>query len=96
MPFNIDAALGKLSGAVTARAHALTRLPGFRDEGHILPQGALTRVVNEVSDAVVGLGPIEFLAQGTLLEDARDYLPSATDMNHLNALAGTSSGQASA
>jgi hypothetical protein len=35
----------------------------------------------------------EFLAQATLLEDARDYLPSATDMNHLNAFAGTSSGQ---
>ena len=33
----------------------------MRDEGHILPQGALARVVNEVSDAVVGLGPIEFL-----------------------------------
>jgi pilus assembly protein CpaF len=33
----------------------------LREQGHILPQGALTRVVNEVSDAVVGLGPIEFL-----------------------------------
>ena len=33
----------------------------LREQGHILPQGALARVVNEVSDAVVGLGPIEFL-----------------------------------
>jgi len=33
----------------------------LREERHILPQGALARVVNEVSDAVVGLGPIEFL-----------------------------------
>ena len=33
----------------------------LREEGHILPQSALARVVNEVSDAVVGLGPIEFL-----------------------------------
>jgi pilus assembly protein CpaF len=43
---------------VRVREEALAIL---RDEGHILPQGALTRVVNEVSDAVVGLGPIEFL-----------------------------------
>jgi pilus assembly protein CpaF len=33
----------------------------LREEGHILPQSALSKVVNEVSDAVVGLGPIEFL-----------------------------------
>jgi len=33
----------------------------LREDGHILPQRALSRVVNEVSDAVVGLGPIEFL-----------------------------------
>ena len=33
----------------------------LREQGHILPQSALARVVNEVSDAVVGLGPIEFL-----------------------------------
>ncbi len=43
---------------VRVREEALQIL---RDEGHILPQGALTRVVNDVSDAVVGLGPIEFL-----------------------------------
>ncbi len=33
----------------------------LREEGHILPQSALARVVNEVSDEVVGLGPVEFL-----------------------------------
>jgi len=33
----------------------------LRSEGHILPQSTLARVINEVSDAVVGLGPIEFL-----------------------------------
>lgn len=33
----------------------------LREDGHILPRGALAKVVNEVSDAVVGLGPIEFL-----------------------------------
>ncbi len=33
----------------------------LREQGHILPQGALAKVVNEVSDAVVGMGPIEFL-----------------------------------
>jgi pilus assembly protein CpaF len=33
----------------------------LREEGHILPQRSLARVVNEVSDAVVGLGPIESL-----------------------------------
>ena len=43
---------------VRVREEALRIL---RDEGHILPQGALSRVVNDVSDAVVGLGPIESL-----------------------------------
>jgi hypothetical protein len=33
----------------------------LREQGNLLPQGALARVVNEVSDAVVGMGPIEFL-----------------------------------
>ena len=33
----------------------------LRSEGHILPQSTLARMINEVSDAVVGLGPIEFL-----------------------------------
>ena len=40
------------------REEALTLL---REQGHILPQSALAKVVNEVSDAVVGMGPIEFL-----------------------------------
>ncbi|MFN2544662.1 MAG: CpaF family protein [Actinomycetota bacterium] len=31
----------------------------LREEAHILPRSALARVVNEVSDRVVGLGPIE-------------------------------------
>ena len=43
---------------VRVREEALAIL---REQGHILPRGALTRVVNEVSDAVVGMGPIEFL-----------------------------------
>ncbi len=43
---------------VRVREEALRIL---RDEGHILPQGALSRVVNDVSDAVVGFGPIEAL-----------------------------------
>ena len=53
--------LDDVSGAerrVRVREEALAIL---REEGHILPRSALTRVVNEVSDAVVGLGPIEFL-----------------------------------
>jgi pilus assembly protein CpaF len=33
----------------------------LREDRHVLPRGTLTRIVNEVSDAVVGLGPIEFL-----------------------------------
>ena len=34
-----------------------------------------------------------FLAGGTHIADARSYMPSATDMNHLNVIAGTHSGQ---
>ena len=33
----------------------------LRTQGHILPQRVLARVVNEVSDEVVGFGPVEFL-----------------------------------
>jgi pilus assembly protein CpaF len=40
------------------REHALRIL---RERGDILPQAAIARVVNEVSDQVVGLGPIEAL-----------------------------------
>ena len=43
---------------VRVREEALAILRG---DGHILPQSVLTKVINEVSDAVVGLGPIEFL-----------------------------------
>ena len=40
------------------REEALSLL---REQGHMLPQSALADVVNAVSDAVVGMGPIEFL-----------------------------------
>ena len=43
---------------VRVREQALALL---RDSGAILPQRELTQVVNEVSDEVVGFGPIEFL-----------------------------------
>jgi pilus assembly protein CpaF len=43
---------------VRVREEALAIL---RAEGHILPRHDLARVVNEVSDEVVGFGPIEFL-----------------------------------
>ena len=43
---------------VRVREEALALL---RDSGAILPQRELTRMVNEVSDEVVGFGPIEFL-----------------------------------
>jgi pilus assembly protein CpaF len=33
----------------------------LRGQGHMLPQRSLARVVNDVSDEVVGFGPIEFL-----------------------------------
>ncbi len=43
---------------VRVREEALRLL---RESGAMLPQRELTRVVNEVSDEVVGFGPIEFL-----------------------------------
>ncbi len=45
---------------VHVRDEALALL---RASGAILPQRELTRMVNEVSDEVVGFGPIEFLLQ---------------------------------
>ena len=33
----------------------------LREDGHILPRTTLAKVINEVSDAVVGMGPIEYL-----------------------------------
>ena len=50
--------LSRAERRVLVREEALAIL---REDGHLLPQGVLTRVVNEVSDAVVGFGPIEFL-----------------------------------
>jgi pilus assembly protein CpaF len=53
-----------LNGVPRAERRLLVReeaLAVLREQGHILPQGALARVVNEVSDAVVGMGPIEYL-----------------------------------
>ena len=43
---------------VRVREQALEFL---RESGAMLPQRELTRVINEVSDEVVGFGPIEFL-----------------------------------
>jgi pilus assembly protein CpaF len=43
---------------VRVREEALTLM---RESGALLPQRDLARVVNEVSDEVVGFGPIEFL-----------------------------------
>ncbi len=40
------------------REEALSLL---REQGHMLPQSSLADVVNAVSDAVVGMGPIEYL-----------------------------------
>ena len=34
----------------------------LRRQGHMLPQRSLAKVVNEVSDEVVGFGPVEFLS----------------------------------
>ncbi|MEX0742819.1 MAG: hypothetical protein WD248_00520, partial [Actinomycetota bacterium] len=53
-----------LDGISRAERRLLVReeaLAVLREDGHILPQGALAKVVNEVSDAVVGAGPVEFL-----------------------------------
>ncbi len=52
------ARISRAERRVRVREEALQIL---RDEGHILPRGALSRVVNDVSDAVVGLGPLEAL-----------------------------------
>jgi pilus assembly protein CpaF len=52
------AAIPRAERRVRVREEALAVL---REEGHILAGSALARMVNEVSDAVVGMGPIEFL-----------------------------------
>jgi pilus assembly protein CpaF len=51
-------AMPRAERRVRVREEALSLL---REQGHMLPQSALADVVNAVSDAVVGLGPIEFL-----------------------------------
>ena len=53
--------LDRVSGAERRMRVREEALAVLREEGHILPQGALAKVVNEVSDAVVGMGPVEFL-----------------------------------
>ncbi|MEX2274880.1 MAG: hypothetical protein WEA10_04860 [Actinomycetota bacterium] len=58
----VDAAqLERLSRAERRMAVREQALAILRGAGHILPQRELTRVVNEVSDQVVGFGPIESL-----------------------------------
>jgi pilus assembly protein CpaF len=52
------AAAPRTERRVRVREEALDLL---REQGAILPQRELARVVNEVSDEVVGFGPIEFL-----------------------------------
>jgi len=52
------ASVPRIERRVRVREEALSLL---RASGAILPQRELARVVNEVSDEVVGLGPIEFL-----------------------------------
>jgi len=51
-------AMPRAERRLRVREEALALL---REQGHMLPQNALARVVNEVSDAVVGMGPLEFL-----------------------------------
>jgi pilus assembly protein CpaF len=50
--------LSRTERRLRVREEALSIL---RTQGHILPQRVLARVVNEVSDQVVGFGPVEFL-----------------------------------
>jgi pilus assembly protein CpaF len=51
-------AMPRAERRLRVREEALSLL---REQGHMLPQSALAKVVNAVSDAVVGMGPIEFL-----------------------------------
>jgi len=51
-------AMPRAERPLRVREEALSLL---REQGHMLPQNALADVVNAVSDAVVGMGPIEFL-----------------------------------
>ncbi|HEY7283666.1 MAG TPA: hypothetical protein VID47_18970, partial [Actinomycetota bacterium] len=64
-----DALMRRVAGRGVESMHPAARrllireeaLSVLREQGHLLPQEALARVVNEVSDRVVGLGPIESL-----------------------------------
>ena len=51
-------AMPRAERRLRVREEALSLL---REQGHMLPQSALADVVNAVSDAVFGMGPIEFL-----------------------------------
>jgi pilus assembly protein CpaF len=51
-------AMPRAERRLRVREEALSLLS---EQGHMLPQSALADVVNAVSDAVVGMGPIEFL-----------------------------------
>jgi pilus assembly protein CpaF len=51
-------AMPRAERRLRVREEALSLL---REQGHMLAQNALADVVNAVSDAVVGMGPIEFL-----------------------------------
>jgi pilus assembly protein CpaF len=51
-------AMPRAERRLRVREEALSLL---REQGHMLPQSTLADVVNAVSDAVVGMGPIEFL-----------------------------------
>ncbi len=64
-----DALMRRVAGRGVESLHPAARrllireeaLSVLREEGHLLPQEVLARVVNDVSDRVVGLGPIESL-----------------------------------
>jgi hypothetical protein len=77
-------AMPRAERRLRVREEALSLL---REQGHMLPQNALADVVNAVSDAVVGMGPIEFLLKdpevteglpSTRTPDARQSLQSLT------------------
>ncbi|MEP6758354.1 MAG: CpaF family protein, partial [Actinomycetota bacterium] len=51
---------------VRVRAEALTLL---RERGTLLPHRELSRIINEVSDEVVGFGPIEALLKDPMITE---------------------------
>ena len=68
-------AMPRAERRLRVREEALSLL---REQGHMLPQNALADVVNAVSDAVVGMGPIEFLLKD--LHQARAGTFAQVDM----------------